>query len=365
LGTKIAMASNGRVVDSGSLDAGQLHVLWIDDQPDEAGLLRFLSLEGFSVKAVRTGGAGLTVARAQKWDLILVDLHLPDLHGLTLIARLRGDGVSCPVVAVTGHYLEPEAPQHAGEAGATAFLYKPLWLDETAEFLRRFGRRHASGAITADPTRDTLDRLPTNRPDTLDRGEMVVARLLARLDGISPAARGGSEDRPSQVVLRALLSALTEPALPLWAVQGCARALLVTLTTPVAGRAGLAAGVRELVREATRRRFAARHPLTSRALDIMLHAPWWWEEGDLAKKVDVSRSHFARTIHQDTGFDFRTLRRIVLMKAAIIDVLSGTEQFAQIAYRRGMQPGTFDSVFRQTFGCCPRELRRLWAHLKS
>jgi CheY-like chemotaxis protein len=38
----------------------------------------------------------------------VVDLHLPDLHGLTVIERLRGDGVSCPVVAVTGYYVDPE-----------------------------------------------------------------------------------------------------------------------------------------------------------------------------------------------------------------------------------------------------------------
>ncbi len=96
-----------------------------DDQI-RAGLLRYLSLEGFRVTTATTGTAALALVGAHQYDAVVVDLHLPDLHGLTVIARLRANGISCPVVAVTSYYLDPETPRHAHEAGATAFQYKPL-----------------------------------------------------------------------------------------------------------------------------------------------------------------------------------------------------------------------------------------------
>jgi AraC-like DNA-binding protein len=194
-------------------------------------------------------------------------------------------------------------------------------------------------------------------------GETAIAILLAQLDGIVAAAPAHSDERCRDAVLLALLSALIDPALPLAAVAGCAQAVQVTLRLHTVPREELTAKAREIVRQATCRPLTARHPAVRRALATLQGRPRWREEGDLAQEVGTSRSHFARIVHQDTGVAYRTLRRLVVMKAAMIEVLTSGEQFAQIAYRLGMQPGSLDEIFRETFGCCPRELRRRWSRL--
>jgi CheY-like chemotaxis protein len=339
-------------------------ILWIDDHPDEAGLLRFLSLEGFRVATATTGTAGLALAGAHRYDAIVVDLHLPDLHGFSVIERLRANGISCPVVAVTGYYLDPETSQHAHEAGAAAFQYKPLWAEETAEWLRTIVGPHTSGGTAVRPSPSESGARPGGEPPpaNANAGEMVIVRLLARLDRLVSTALPDSEQRSRDAQLGALLSALADPALPLTGVRGCAQALHMTLSSH-AGEEELTTNARDLVRQATRRSLAARHPITRKALAILLGKPRWWEEVDLAHEVAASRSHLARVVHQDTGLEYRTLRRLVVMKAGMVDVLTTDEQVAQIAYRLGMQPGKFDDVFRETFGGCPRELRRLWSRL--
>ena len=359
---ELSVPDSGVTVSPGSHQT----ILWIDDQPDEAGLLRFLSLEGFRVATATTGTAGLALAGANQYDAIVVDLHLPDLHGFTVIERLRAGAISCPVVAVTGHYLDLETPQHAREAGATAFQYKPLWLDETAELLRAVGGHTSGGTpMRPFPPESGVQSSGHSLPHNVDSEKMAIARLLARLDRLVATAPADPERPWQDVLLAALLSALADPALPLAGVNGCAQALHMIPGSASVRREELAAEARESVRQATRRPLTARHPSVRKALAVLLEQPRWWDEEDLAKEVSASRSHFARIVHQDTGLEYWTLRRLVVMKAGVIDVLTSDEQFAQIAYRLGMRPGDFDEVFSETFGACPRELRRLWARLTS
>ena len=343
----------------------QATILWVDDQPDEVGLLRFLSLEGFGVTAATTGTAALALASAHKYDAVVVDLHLPDLHGFTVIERLRDKGISCPVIAVTGYYLDPETPEHAYAVGVTAFLYKPLWFEDTVESLRVVVRSQA-------PVRTALKRAllesatqPSGQSphDEAHRGDAVIARLLAGLDHLASIAHAESEERSRELLLGVLLSALADPALPLVGVRGCAQAVHLALGSPSPDPKEATTGARGLVRQAMGRPLTARHPIVRKALAVLLSKPRWWDEEELAKEVAASRSHFARIVHHDTGFEYRTLRRLVLMKAGMIDVLTSDEQFAQIAHRLGMSPGRFDEVFGETFGRCPREFRRLWSQL--
>jgi len=356
------------VPDSGVAVNADSHptILWIDDQPDEGGLLRFLALEGFRVTTATTGTVGLALAGVRRYCTIVVDLHLPDVHGLTVIERLRGRGISCPLVAVTGYYLDPEAPRHAHEAGVTAFKYKPLWLKETADLLRDLVSSHTcdATAVGPHPPRPAAQPSGEPQPDNADSGEMAIARLLAGLDRLVVTAQADSQERSRDVLLAALLSALVDPALPLAGIRGCAQALYMTLSASAVRREELAASAHDLVRQATCRPLSARHPTARSALAILLKKPRWWEEQELAKEVGASRSHFARLVRQDTGLEFWMLRRLVVMKRGIRDVLTTNEQIAQIAYRLGMQPGQFAEVFGETFGCCPRELRRLWSRLR-
>ncbi len=120
---------------NGSARGHHAAVLWIDDEPDTT-LARLLALEGFSLAVAETGVAGLGLAQVRPFDVIVVDLHLPDVHGLTVVHRLRAAGIASPVLVVTGHYLEPECRPHAMRAGATALMFKPLLVEDLLPVLR-------------------------------------------------------------------------------------------------------------------------------------------------------------------------------------------------------------------------------------
>jgi DNA-binding NtrC family response regulator len=124
-------------------------VLWIDDEvePDDA-FLRLCTIEGFRVDVAGSGAEGLATASSRTYDAVIIDLHLPDMFGLTVLHRLRGSGVAAPVLAVTGYYLEPEIKSDALRAGATAFGYKPLDSDEIVAVLRSM---IAGAADAGDP----------------------------------------------------------------------------------------------------------------------------------------------------------------------------------------------------------------------
>ncbi len=125
-------------------------ILWIDDdvQPD-APFLRLLAMQSFRSDAARSGAEGLAMARASAYKAIVVDLHLPDMFGLTVLQRLRANGVAAPVLVVTGHYLEPEIETDATRAGAAAFRYKPFFdAEEIAAVLRSIIAEAAPSAVT-------------------------------------------------------------------------------------------------------------------------------------------------------------------------------------------------------------------------
>jgi CheY-like chemotaxis protein len=104
-------------------------VLYIDDNPMLRGLVgRILAKDpDVSLLTAPDGGTGIQLAAAEHPDLILADLHLPDMNGETLIERLRtADHTSTiPIVIVSGD-SSPPAVKHLTSLGAAAYLAKPF-----------------------------------------------------------------------------------------------------------------------------------------------------------------------------------------------------------------------------------------------
>src|ERR1700736_4193471 len=70
----------------------QPRVLMVEDHPDIAELYQLkLQLEGYRVAVASNGVAGLELARSLRPDVVLLDLHVPQLDGLELLAALRED----------------------------------------------------------------------------------------------------------------------------------------------------------------------------------------------------------------------------------------------------------------------------------
>jgi two-component system response regulator MprA len=115
-------------------------ILVIEDEPQIADLLRRgLLYEGYSVEIAGDGEAGLVMARDRPPDLVLLDLMLPGIDGLTVCKRLRaGSGV--PILILTAK--DAVRDRVAGlDAGADDYVIKPFSFDELLARIRALLRR--------------------------------------------------------------------------------------------------------------------------------------------------------------------------------------------------------------------------------
>jgi two-component system OmpR family response regulator/two-component system response regulator QseB len=158
-----------------------------------------LKHEGFAVDWVRDGRAAQTTLATERFDLVLLDLGLPQVPGLDVLRALRTQKDATPVIIVTAR--DDLASRVAGlDAGADDYLVKPFELEELTARMRAVIRRHvgrAEPAIAVGPV--TFD--PTTRTVTVN-GEQVIlsAREYAVLEAmmLRPGAilsRAQLEDR--------------------------------------------------------------------------------------------------------------------------------------------------------------------------
>ena len=104
----------------------QPRVLMVEDHPDIADLYQLkLQLDGYRVAVASDGAAGLSLARSLMPDLILLDMHVPHLDGLQLLAALREDAATDEVpVVVCSEDDNPQLIKEAHRLGAAAYLVK-------------------------------------------------------------------------------------------------------------------------------------------------------------------------------------------------------------------------------------------------
>ena len=101
----------------------------IDIVDDDADVLRALSrllrAYGWVPRAFNSAAAYLNASREPLPDCVLLDVQMPEMNGLDLLAQLRVRGFETPVIFMTAHE-DREAEQAAARAGATFFLFKPI-----------------------------------------------------------------------------------------------------------------------------------------------------------------------------------------------------------------------------------------------
>jgi two-component system, NtrC family, sensor histidine kinase HydH len=109
---------------------GPARILVVDDNADLAdNLAEVLSSAGYAVRCAATCGAALELARADGFDVAMVDLRLPDGDGNTLAPRLKELSPDGQVVLLTG-FATLESAVRAVRAGACAYLVKPCAMEE-------------------------------------------------------------------------------------------------------------------------------------------------------------------------------------------------------------------------------------------
>jgi CheY-like chemotaxis protein len=106
-----------------------------DDAAFRFTLAAGLLLEGFEVDSAGSAPEALELTRRRRFDVALVDLMMPGMHGLDLARRLM---MLCPrvqVVLTSGYYLS-EQQRRLADCGAAGFLPKPYGLDRVVQYLR-------------------------------------------------------------------------------------------------------------------------------------------------------------------------------------------------------------------------------------
>ena len=174
-------------------------VLIVEDEPPIRELLRLhLELVGFNVSEVADGRAALDVIRSRPFDLIVLDVMLPGVDGITLCraARAEGANVSTPLLMLTAR--DTESDKVLGlESGADDYLTKPFGMRElmarVSALLRRATR--ADRPAEAPPPRhlafrnlaidvDKRQVVAHGHPVDLTRQEFDLLQLLASRPGI-------------------------------------------------------------------------------------------------------------------------------------------------------------------------------------
>jgi PAS domain S-box-containing protein len=103
-----------------------LRVLAVDDSPDNLFLVKtFLARSGALVATATDGRHAIDLVGAQSFDIILLDIQMPEMDGYQVIQILRERGIKNPIVALTAHAMVDER-HHTQEAGFSAHLTKPL-----------------------------------------------------------------------------------------------------------------------------------------------------------------------------------------------------------------------------------------------
>lgn len=111
-----------------------------DDRAVRESVSRALELEGYTVDAVGDGLAALEAAGRDGVDLLILDVGMPHLDGLTVCRRLRSAGSRLPILVLTAR-TEVSDRVSGLDAGADDYLPKPFSLDELLARLRALLRR--------------------------------------------------------------------------------------------------------------------------------------------------------------------------------------------------------------------------------
>lgn len=166
-----------------------MRILLVEDSTRLAASLQAgLRKLGHAVDVVHEGPRGLSYARVNPYDLLVLDIMLPGMTGLEILATLREEGVDTHVLLLTAKDTVQDRVDGL-QTGADDYLVKPFAFEELAARVEALGRRVRGPATpvieVADLRVDTAARLATRAGETLElsRREFALLRYLASRAG--------------------------------------------------------------------------------------------------------------------------------------------------------------------------------------
>ena len=129
-------------------------ILIVDDEPNvRLGYRITLETEGYEVSEANGAVDALRAFAVSRFDLAILDLRMPEMDGLELLAELRAAHVSVPVVIITAYGDIPNAVR-AMKLGAIDFLQKPLKPEMLRHIVKEVFERHALHLTGQEPEED-------------------------------------------------------------------------------------------------------------------------------------------------------------------------------------------------------------------
>ena len=167
-------------------------ILIVDDHAVvRSGLKQFLAgmNDGATIEEAGSGAEALALALERPWDLVLLDLWLPDLDGLEVLRRIKRGKPELPILIFSMH-AEDDYAMSAIEAGAAGFVPKDSAPEEIVDAIRRAGRggKYLSPKLTErllSGSAGNGKRLPH---ESLSARETEVMRLLSRGSALTQIA---------------------------------------------------------------------------------------------------------------------------------------------------------------------------------
>jgi len=185
-------------------------VLVVDDGPENRELVALILADsGLTVEQAENGQVGVDMARAQHFDLILMDMQMPVMDGYTATRTLRDDGLKIPIIALTANVMK-EAEIMVMEAGCSGIQAKPINIDLLLQTLADLlgGERveaseqeaaNASGySATTAPNDPLATLLPSQHSEQQPAGSPIRSRL-ASIERLWPAVHKFSQRLGEQI----------------------------------------------------------------------------------------------------------------------------------------------------------------------
>ncbi len=147
----------------GPREAGYKRVLLVEDDPRIADFVRRgLKAEGYTVEAARSGQEALPLGLEGRFQIIVLDLGLPDINGLQVCGQWRAQGMDSPILMLTAR--DTVQDKVAGlRSGADDYLAKPFAFEELLARIEALMRRQGGEARPAEAQELRVADLVLNR----------------------------------------------------------------------------------------------------------------------------------------------------------------------------------------------------------
>ncbi len=135
-----------------------MKIILVEDEPRVADFVsKALTEFGYNITWASTGSEGLEKIQSGQYDLVILDIMLPDIDGFSILEKIRIDGVSVPVLMLSAKGAVPDRVKGL-DLGADDYLAKPFELNELIARVRALMRRRPNdlswltvGDLTLDP----------------------------------------------------------------------------------------------------------------------------------------------------------------------------------------------------------------------